>query len=138
MLKQHILDTYILTLFYYITYNPVHYELVFESSVATNFRYGHCLHVNFDTVRLFSGVALNKCTSCNLITSANMVADLRIEGYFSHSITMTSCIAYPPRLLRLYCCIWCHINLSNLSELHHFTIWSNPIIYIYIYIYICV
>ena len=85
-------------LFYYITHDPGNELLGFESLVVTNLLYFYCAHVQFNNVHFLFGVIFKKCTLCNLITLANMVACLRIvvEGYFSHSITMKSCITSPP------------------------------------------
>ena len=122
--------------------DPGHSVLVFETLVVTNFRYGHCVHVQFNTGRFLFSVIFKKCTSCDLITLSNMVAALRIvaNGYFSYSVIMTPFIAYSPRLLRLYFCLWYPIDLGHWSEIHHFTSWFNPVIYVFIcciYIWAC-
>ena len=63
---------------YYIPHEQGHSILGFETIVAMNFRCSHCKYVQFNTGCFLFSVIFNKCTSCNLIHSSNIVADLRI------------------------------------------------------------
>ena len=51
---------------------------------------------------------------------------------FMHRISTT--------LIKIKYCLWYHIDLSNFSELHYFTSWWNPVLYVLlcvIYFWLC-
>ena len=77
-LKHNIRVTYNLMVLYQVNFETGIYVLEFKIFVVINFLYGHCAHVHFNNGCLLSGVIFRKCTSCNLITSANMVTGLSI------------------------------------------------------------
>ena len=79
------------------------YTLILNLSIATNFQYGHCVYVYFNTLNLLYGVILYKCTLCNLVTSAKTFAclSINIEVYFWYFVILTECIVFVPLLLRL-------------------------------------
>ena len=122
LIEQHIRVLYFLFVVLGTQWPWSFYTGFWNFLFLTNLQYFHCVYIDFNTVNLMYSIILYKCTLCNLITSAKTIACLSIyiEGYFWYFVTMTACIVSAYILLKGNFCIWCHIDLGHLSELHHF------------------
>ena len=56
-------------LLYYFPHYPGRYVMGFETSLATDFRYGQCAHVQFNTGRFLFRIIFKNYKSFNLFTS---------------------------------------------------------------------
>ena len=64
---------------YWFPHKPGHSVMGFETFVATNFVYGHCMHVHLNNGNFLFGVIFKKCMSYQLINLVSMVSGLRID-----------------------------------------------------------
>ena len=113
---------------YFIRYPMI---LVIVQWFADNLQYGHFAYVDFNTVNFWYGIILNKCTPWDLIDSAKTIACLSVidERYFWYFFRVMAFIIYAP-FHSYYIFLWFHINLIHSIELHHFTGFFNPVLYV--------
>ena len=108
------------------------YGGILNRSFVTNFQYGHFLHIDFNTLHFWYGIIFNKCTSCNLITSAKTFAFLSRDTFW-YFVGVVPCIVSAPFLVKIIICSWCHIYFSHYPWTHRFTSWLYPgFMYLYI------
>ena len=100
---------------------------------ATSLQCGHIVHVALNTICFLYGAVLNKFALFDLISSDKTSACLiiHIEGYFSYSVWMMTCIVYVPLWLILWLSMMSNLLHSFLLKLSFYDMIKPGFMYIY-------